>query len=216
MYARFTKRLLDVVLSFFSLILLSPLLVLLTVLGAVIMKGNPFFVQKRPGKIGKDGKEKIFSLIKFRTMNNKRDADGNLLPDKDRLNGYGRFLRETSLDELCELINCLKGDMSLVGPRPLLIEYLPYYTPVERRRHTVRPGITGLAQVSGRNALSWDRRFAEDVKYVDNISFSLDSKIVFKTVKNVLARSGVADDTRETEGNFAEIRAKNNNTYINK
>ena len=181
-------------------------MIVLTLLGALIMKGSPFFVQDRPGKIGKNGKEKIFKLIKFRTMNNKRDGEGNLLPDKDRLNAYGRFLRTSSLDEICELINCFKGDMSLVGPRPLLTEYLPYYTGEERRRHSVRPGITGLAQVNGRNALSWERRFAFDVEYVDNISFSLDVKIIIKTVRNVLSGSGVAEDTRETEGNFAQIR----------
>ena len=206
MYSRFVKRLLDIVLSFSALIVLSPLMIVLTLLGALIMKGSPFFVQDRPGKIGKNGKEKIFKLIKFRTMNNKRDGEGNLLPDKDRLNAYGRFLRTSSLDEICELINCFKGDMSLVGPRPLLTEYLPYYTGEERRRHSVRPGITGLAQVNGRNALSWERRFAFDVEYVDNISFSLDVKIIIKTVRNVLSGSGVAEDTRETEGNFAQIR----------
>ena len=206
MYSRFVKRLLDIVLSFSALIVLSPLMIVLTLLGALIMKGSPFFVQDRPGKIGKNGKEKIFKLIKFRTMNNKRDGEGNLLPDKDRLNAYGRFLRTSSLDEICELINCFKGDMSLVGPRPLLTEYLPYYTGEERRRHSVRPGITGLAQVNGRNALSWERRFAFDVEYVDNISFPLDVKIIIKTVRNVLSGSGVAEDTRETEGNFAQIR----------
>ncbi len=206
MYAKFIKRLLDFIISILSVLILSPLFLMLTTVGAIVMMGNPFFIQKRPGKKDRYGQEKIFRLIKFRTMKDLRDDKGELLPDKDRLTRYGNFLRATSLDEICELFNCVKGDMSLVGPRPLLIEYLPYYTEEERRRHDVRPGITGLAQVNGRNALSWERRFTFDVEYVDNISFGLDVKIMLKTVKNVLARSDVAEDTREAEGNFAEIR----------
>ena len=157
MYAKFFKRFLDFVLSLIALIVLSPILLILTVVGAIAMRGNPFFTQLRPGKIDpKTGREKIFLLIKFRTMSNKKDKDGKLLSDELRLNKYGRILRSTSLDELPELWNILKGDMSIVGPRPLLVEYLPYYTEEERHRHDVRPGLTGLAQVNGRNAISWE------------------------------------------------------------
>ena len=159
MYAKFFKRFIDFWLSLIALIALSPILLILTVVGAIAMHGNPFFVQPRPGKKGKDGKEKIFKLIKFRTMSNKKDKDGNLLPDAERLNGYGRFLRKTSLDELGELVNIVKGDMAIVGPRPLLVEYLPLYNEYQSRRHEVRPGLTGLAQVNGRNAVSWEIRF---------------------------------------------------------
>ena len=206
MYAKFFKRLLDLLLSVGALIVLSPILLALTIVGAVAMKGNPFFFQQRPGKKGKDGKEKIFKLIKFRTMTNAKDKDGNFLPDDQRTNKYGRMLRKMSLDELPELINILAGDMSIIGPRPLLVSYLPYYTDKERHRHDVRPGLTGLAQVNGRNSLSWENRFALDVEYVRNISFISDLKIVFLTIRQVLSRSGVSDDTYKTEGNFAEIR----------
>ena len=150
--------------------------------------------------------EKIFKLIKFRSMTNKKDADGNLLPDDQRLTKYGKFLRSTSLDELPELINILKGDMSIVGPRPLLVEYLPWYTETEKRRHSVRPGLTGWAQVNGRNSVNWDDRFRLDVEYVDNISLKMDIKILFMTVQKVLGGSDVAQDTRAAEGNFAQIR----------
>ena len=158
MYAKFLKRLIDFLLSLTALIILSPILLILTVVGAIAMKGNPFFVQKRPGKIDKSGNEKIFSLIKFRTMTCEKDADGNLLPDEKRLIKYGKILRSTSLDELPELVNILKGDMSIVGPRPLLVKYLPLYSKEQRRRHNVRPGLTGLAQVNGRNLVSWEER----------------------------------------------------------
>lgn len=167
------------------------------------MKGNPFFTQERPGK-----DEKIFKLIKFRTMTNAKDKDGNLLSDADRLTRYGKFLRNTSLDELPELFNILKGDMSVIGPRPLLVQYLPYYTDKEKHRHDVRPGLTGLAQVNGRNSLDWEHRFECDVEYVENLSFFSDVKILLKTIQKVIQRSDVAEDTNETEGNFAEIRAK--------
>ncbi len=208
MYAKFVKRLLDICLSFTALVVLCPVLLILTVIGAVAMKGNPFFVQPRPGKKGKDGKEKIFKLIKFRTMSNAKDKTGNLLPDDVRLNRYGRFLRSTSLDELPELINILKGDMSIVGPRPLLVRYIPRYTSQQRRRHDVRPGLTGYAQINGRNAISWEERFAYDVEYVDNITFLGDVKILLGTVKAVFKRSGITSETSATMEEFMGTEAK--------
>ncbi len=201
MYVNFFKRLLDFTLSLTALIVLSPILLILTVLGAVKMKGNPFFTQKRPGK-----NEKSFKLIKFRTMTCETDENGNLLPDEKRLTRYGMILRSTSLDELPELVNILKGDMSIVGPRPLLISYLPWYTEIERIRHTVRPGLTGWAQINGRNSVSWDARLALDVEYVHNISFVMDLKIFFLTIRKVLCREDVAENTAAEEGNFAQIR----------
>ncbi len=193
MYAKFFKRFLDVFVSITSLIILSPIFLILIIVGAIAMRGNPFFVQLRPGKINKKtGEEKIFPLIKFRTMSNKKDSDGKLLPDSERLNGYGRVLRSTSLDELPELINILIGHMSFVGPRPLLPEYLPWYTEEERHRHDVRPGLTGLAQVNGRNFLDWESRFKLDVKYVRNISFKQDIKIMLSTVGKVLKKTDIA------------------------
>lgn len=206
MYAKFFKRVLDFLLSFTALTVLSPLLLVLAVVGAVVMGGNPFFTQQRPGKKDKNGQERIFRLIKFRTMTCERDEAGNLLPDDQRLTPYGMWLRRTSLDELPELINILVGDMSIVGPRPLLVEYLPWYTETEQRRHSVRPGLTGWAQVNGRNLVSWDKRFALDVEYADHISLWLDIKILFMTVRQVLGGSDIAEDTRETEGNFAQMR----------
>ena len=209
MYAKFFKRFLDVVISLIALIVLSPILIILTIVGTVAMRGNPFFVQMRPGKINKKtGKEKIFSLIKFRTMSNKKGRDGKLLPDSERLNAYGKALRASSLDELPELINIALGHLSCIGPRPLLIEYLPWYTEEERHRHDVRQGLTGLAQVSGRNNVEWDRRLQLDVEYVRSISFANDVKIVLLTIKKVLGKSDVAEDTSKSEGNFAEIRRK--------
>lgn len=202
MYSRFFKRFLDFILSLTALIVLFPILLILTVIGAFAMKGNPFFVQPRPGKKGKSGKERIFKLIKLRTMSNAKDKEGNLLPDEVRLNKYGRFLRSTSLDELPELLNILKGDMSIVGPRPLLVKYLPRYTETQRRRHDVRPGLTGYAQINGRNAISWEERFAYDVEYVDNITFIGDVKIIFATVKAVFKRSGITSGTSATMEEF--------------
>lgn len=202
MYSRFFKRFLDFILSLTALIVLFPILLILTVIGAFAMKGNPFFVQPRPGKKGKNGKERIFKLIKLRTMSNAKDKEGNLLPDEVRLNKYGRFLRSTSLDELPELFNILKGDMSIVGPRPLLVKYLPRYTETQRRRHDVRPGLTGYAQINGRNAISWEERFAYDVEYVDNITFIGDVKIIFATVKAVFKRSGITSGTSATMEEF--------------
>ncbi len=193
MYAKIFKRVIDFLLSLLAISILSPVLIILIIAGAIAMKGNPFFTQMRPGKINKKtGKEKIFRLIKFRTMSNAKDENGNLLPDAVRLNKYGRILRSTSLDELPELINILKGDMSIVGPRPLAVQYLPYYTETERKRHSVLPGLTGLAQINGRNATNWPERFAYDIDYVENISFAKDVKIVFKTFLKVLKRGDVA------------------------
>lgn len=215
MYANFLKRLLDFLLSFVALILLSPIMLVLTAVGFIAMKGNPFFVQQRPGKKGKDGQEKIFKLIKFRTMSNAKDKDGKLLPDDQRLNQYGAWLRSTSLDELPELVNIFIGDLSICGPRPLLVEYLPYYTQEERHRHDVRPGLTGWAQVNGRNGLEWEKRFEYDVYYVRNISFLLDMKIIFMTISAVLKREGVHENTQITEGNMAKLRENKKESYIN-
>ncbi len=187
MYRNFFKRVFDFVLSLMALVILSPVFIVLIVLGAIIMRGNPFFFQDRPGK-----DEKIFKLIKFRSMSNKKDKDGNLLPDEKRITSYGEFIRKTSLDELPELLNILKGDMAIVGPRPLLVKYLPYYTEEERLRHTVRPGLTGLAQINGRNNLDWDPRLALDVEYVKNLSLINDVKIIFKTVFKVFKREDIA------------------------
>ena len=186
MYAKFFKRPLDFFCALAAILALSPLLVILTVLGAVKMKGNPFFTQLRPGK-----NEKIFKLIKFRSMTCEKDADGNLLPDEKRLTKYGKLLRSTSLDELPELFNILKGDMSVIGPRPLVPQYLPYYTEEEKHRHDVRPGLSGLAQINGRNTLNWEDRFAYDLKYVKKISFMLDVSIVLKTLLKVVKRSDI-------------------------
>ena len=193
MYAKCIKRVLDFLLSLIALIVLFPVLLILTILGAIKMKGNPFFTQLRPGK-----NEKIFKLIKFRTMTCQRDAEGNLLPDDQRLTKYGKLLRSTSLDELPELINILKGDMSLVGPRPLLVSYLPLYNEQQRHRHDVRPGLTGLAQVSGRNAITWEDKFRYDIAYVQSITFWGDVKIIFSTVKAVLNRQGISGEKSVT------------------
>lgn len=197
MYAKYIKRVFDFVLSLMALIVLTPLLVILIILGAVFMRGNPFFTQARPGK-----NEKIFKLIKFRTMDNRKDKDGKLLPDDVRLNKYGRILRSTSLDELPELINILIGDMSIVGPRPLLVKYLPRYNEEQRHRHDVRPGLTGYAQAHGRNAVTWEEKFKMDVWYTRNISFITDVKVIIDTVKVVLKRDGISSDTSATMEEF--------------
>lgn len=192
MYARYIKRPLDFILSFIAILVLSPVFFILTILGLIAMRGNPFFIQLRSGKKGKDGKERIFKLIKFRTMDNRKDKEGNLLPDDIRLNKYGRILRSTSLDELPELFNILKGNMSIVGPRPLLVEYLPWYTEEERCRHDVCPGLTGWAQVNGRNNInSWEERFQYDIEYVKKCSIGFDIKILFLTVMKVVKRSDI-------------------------
>ncbi|MBO7477226.1 MAG: sugar transferase [Salinivirgaceae bacterium] len=199
MYNPFFKRFIDFTLALLAVIFLSPLLLLLMIIGFIAMSGNPFFTQQRPGK-----NEKIFKLIKFRTMNNKKDKEGNLLPDEVRLTKYGKFLRSTSLDELPELFNILKGDMSIVGPRPLLVKYLPYYTEDEKHRHDAVPGLTGLAQISGRNALSWEDKFALDLKYVSNITFWGDIRIIFQTVGKVFKREGISSETCATMEDFTD------------
>jgi len=202
-YEKYIKRILDFILSLMALVVLSPILLILVIVGAVKMKGNPFFTQMRPGK-----DEKIFKLIKFRTMTDEKDSEGNLLPDDVRLTKYGRFLRSTSLDELPELINILKGDMSIVGPRPLLVAYLDRYNETQARRHEVRPGVTGLAQVNGRNTLSWEDKFDYDVEYVDSVAFGLDVSIILKTVAAVLKREGITSETSATMEEFMGSMSK--------
>ena len=193
MYSRCLKRVLDFCCALAAICCLSPLLIVLTLVGAVKMHGNPFFTQPRPGK-----DEKIFKLIKFRTMTNERDAQGNLLPDDVRLNAYGKFLRSTSLDELPELFNILKGDMAVIGPRPLLVEYLPRYNSEQKHRHDVRPGLSGLAQVNGRNAITWEQKFKYDVEYVNNITFWGDVKIILTTLKKAVKREGISQEGEAT------------------
>lgn len=200
-YEKYVKRLIDIVCSAGALIVLSPILLITAILVRTKLGSPVIFTQDRPGLNGK-----IFKLYKFRTMTDQKDENGKLLPDHLRLTSFGRKLRSTSLDELPELINILKGDLSLVGPRPLLVSYLPYYTERENLRHSVRPGLSGLAQVSGRNFLGWDKRLAKDVEYVENISFWLDVKIIFMTIKQVFAHEDIAVDTRTVETNFAEER----------
>ena len=201
MYKHFFKRALDILISGIGLICISPALLVLAILIRVKLGSPIIFKQERPGL-----NEKIFTLKKFRTMTDARDSEGNLLPDAERLTKFGKFLRSTSLDELPELWNIFCGDMSLIGPRPLLVSYLPYYTDREKLRHTVRPGLTGLAQVSGRNFLEWDKRLEKDAEYVENLSFALDVKIFFTTIKKVFVREDVAVDTNQLEGNLAKIR----------
>ena len=201
MYARFLKRLMDFLLSAAGVVILSPLILALTGVGAIMMKGNPFFTQARPGR-----NEKVFRLVKFRTMTNEKGPDGKLLPDAERLNGYGRFLRASSLDELPELFNILIGQMALVGPRPLLVQYLPWYTEEEKHRHDVRPGLTGLAQVRGRNRIGWDERLAYDVEYVRNITFAGDLRIVLETFRKVFTHEDLSVDTDTTETYLDEER----------
>lgn len=201
MYKYFIKRIFDILISGIGLICLSPVLLVLTILVRVKLGSPVIFKQERPGL-----NEQIFTLKKFRTMTDARDSEGNFLPDAERLTKFGKFLRSTSLDELPELWNIFCGDMSLIGPRPLLVSYLPYYTEREKLRHTVRPGLTGLAQVSGRNFLEWDKRLEKDVEYVEKLSFGLDVKIFFTTIKKVFVREDVAVDTNKLEGNLAKIR----------
>ncbi len=197
MYAKVIKRILDLIISFSAIVIFSPILLILTVIGAIMMKGNPFFTQDRPGY-----HERIFKLIKFRSMTNEKDKDGKLLPDSERLIPYGKFLRASSLDELPELLNILKGDMSFVGPRPLLPEYLPRYSQQQHRRHDVMPGLTGYAQVCGRNAISWEEKFKLDVWYVEHQSLFLDIKILFKTVATVFGHKGISSDSSVTMEEF--------------
>ncbi|MCR4718066.1 MAG: sugar transferase [Firmicutes bacterium] len=198
MYKKYVKRFLDIMCAFAAITVFSWIYVILTIIGSVAMRGNPFFTQPRPGK-----DEKIFKLIKFRTMDNRRDGQGNLLADSVRLNGYGRFLRKTSLDELPEAFNILKGDMSVVGPRPLLVKYLPLYSEEQRHRHDVRPGLSGLAQISGRNGLSWEEKFKFDVEYTQKVSFWLDVKIVALTVWKAFVKSeGINQEGEATMEEF--------------
>ena len=197
LYRPFFKRFYDAFLSGLAILLLSPILLALTVIGAIVMKGNPFFTQLRPGK-----KEKIFKLIKFRTMTCEKDENGNLLPDDKRLTKYGKFLRSTSLDEVPELINIFLGNMSIVGPRPLLVKYLPLYNEEQKHRHDVRPGLTGYAQVHGRNAVDWVERFRLDVEYTKKVSLWCDISILFKTVFSVLKREGINSETSATMEEF--------------
>lgn len=217
LYRPIFKRFYDIVLSLLAIVVFSPLLLLLTVVGAVTMKGNPFFVQRRPGRrkklrkkacskqgvpYGTYGEEKIIRLLKFRTMTNAKDENGNLLPDEKRLNGYGKFLRASSCDELPSLFNIFIGSLSIVGPRPLLVKYLPLYSEEQRHRHDVRPGLTGLAQVNGRNALSWEDKFKYDVDYVKRITLWRDIAIIIKTVGKVFKRSGISQDGQATMEEF--------------
>ncbi len=193
MYSLFLKRFIDFTLSLIALMIISPILLIVTILLYIVNQGKPFFTQERPGK-----NARIFRVIKFKTMNDKKDLNGKLLPDKERLTPIGQLVRSTSIDELPQLINVLKGDMSLIGPRPLLVKYLPLYNEKQARRHEVKPGITGWAQVNGRNAISWEQKFDYDVWYVDNISFILDISIIFKTLKKVIFRENINSNTSAT------------------
>lgn len=197
MYANFFKRVIDFSFSLIALIVFLPLLMVLMLLGLIFMRGNPFFFQERPGK-----NEKIFKMVKFRTMDNRKDKEGNLLPDEIRLNKYGRFLRASSLDELPELLNILKGDMSFIGPRPLLVAYLPRYNEFQHHRHDVRPGLTGYAQAHGRNTLSWEDKFSMDVWYTTHITFKGDIKIILSTINTVLKHEGISSESSATMEEF--------------
>lgn len=197
MYKKYIKRFLDLVLSLIALIILIPLMTIIAILVRIKLGRPIIFKQKRPGK-----DEKIFTLYKFRTMTDKRDENGNLLPDSERLTKFGKMLRSTSLDELPELFNILKGEMAIVGPRPLLVEYLPLYNKEQRHRHDVRPGLTGLAQINGRNSLSWEEKFKDDIIYIKNITFVNDVKIFFKTIRKVLKKEGIAQEGSATMDKF--------------
>ena len=203
MYKRYIKRLLDIILSGIALVILSPVLLIVAILVRTKLGSPVIFHQERPGK-----DEKIFTLCKFRTMTDGKDENGNLLPDEVRLTKFGKLLRSTSLDELPELWNIIKGDMSIVGPRPLLVRYLPFYTEEERIRHSVRPGLTGYAQINGRNALNWEDRFAYDLEYVEKCSLALDIKILFETVGKVFKRSGTLSGADQTVEDFDKYRSK--------
>lgn len=210
-YERFFKRPLDFTLALFALIVLSPLLLILTIVGAIAMKGNPFFIQQRPGRIDKKtGQEKIFPLLKFRTMSNAKDENGKLLPDEKRLNRYGRLMRSSSLDELPELVNILCGHLAIVGPRPQLVRDMVFMTSEQRKRHSVRQGLTGLAQVSGRNNMLWEKKFKYDLEYIKKITFIGDLKIVLKTVIKVFVHEGITEDGMATAEDFGDYLLKNN------
>ena len=203
-YKPFFKRFWDIVLSGLAIIVLSPILLILILLGLIFMKGNPFFTQKRPGKKDKNGQERIFKLIKFRTMSNKKDDSGNLLPDDQRLNKYGKFLRSTSLDELPELCNIFLGDMSIIGPRPQLVRDMVFMTIEQRHRHDVKPGLSGLAQVSGRNNITWEQKFEYDLEYVKKISLFGDIGLIFKTVFKVFKREDTVRDGTVSDIDFGD------------
>ena len=203
MYKNYIKRLLDFCLSLSALVVLLPFLIVFMIIGAIKMKGDPFFYQERPGK-----DEKIFHLYKFRTMTNKKDKNGKLLSDEKRLTKFGRFLRSTSLDELPELFNILFGKMSFIGPRPLLVEYLDYYTEEEHHRHDVTPGLTGWAQANGRNTVDWDDRFKLDLEYVNNLTFKMDLKVIFLTIKEVIKREGISQEGQATMTFLYDVRKK--------
>ena len=211
MYSKYLKRPLDFLLSLCAIIALSPLLLLLTIVGTIKMKGNPFFTQLRPGK-----DEKIFRLIKFRTMTCETDADGNLLPDEQRLVPYGRFLRSTSLDELPELFNILKGDMAIVGPRPLLVRDMVFMTKEQRKRHTVRQGLTGLAQISGRNAMTWEDKLDYDLRYVQNLDLMTDLFIILMTFYKVLKRDGITEEGQATAMDLGDYLLANGMVHKDK
>ena len=205
MYADVFKRVIDFCLSLLALIVLSPFFLILVLAGTIAMRGNPFFVQPRPGRKGTDGKEIIFYLIKFRTMDNKTDAQGRMLPDEERLNAYGRFLRTTSADELPSLVNILIGDMAIVGPRPQLVRDMVFMTEEQRRCHTVRPGLTGLAQVNGRNNISWEEKFEYDLMYIDRgITLRGDACIILKTVGKVLSRRDIVRDGTASDMDYGD------------
>lgn len=199
MYAKFFKRVIDFTLSLCAIIVLSPVLLVLTILGAVKMKGNPFFIQERPGK-----EEKIFKMIKFRSMTCETDENGDFLPDEQRMTRYGEILRATSMDELPELLNILVGDMSIVGPRPQLVRDMVFMTDEQRRRHSVRPGLTGLAQANGRNAMTWEEKFEYDLKYIEKITLWGDIKILLQTVKAVFAREGITEEGMATAADLGD------------
>lgn len=203
-YKKYFKRPFDIVASAIALLILSPIFITITILLLVANRGKPFFLQKRPGK-----NEVIFTIIKFKSMNDKKDMNGNLLPNNDRLTPVGSFIRKTSLDEIPQLINVLIGDMSLIGPRPLLIRYLPFYREEEKLRHSIRPGITGLAQVSGRNLLDWDLRLAKDVSYTKNISLALDLKIILQTIKKSVQSNDIVMDQSMIMLDLDEQRSAN-------
>ena len=205
-YERFIKRPLDCFLSCGAAIVLSPVLLYLIIAGAINMKGNPFFTQDRPGRVDpRTGKERIFKLIKFRSMTNEKDENGDLLPDEKRLKSYGKHLRASSLDELGELLNIIKGDMSIVGPRPQLVRDMVFMSDEQRKRHTVRQGLTGLAQCNGRNGLSWDNKLQYDIDYIENgITFMGDVKIIFKTVEKVFKKEGITQDNMATAADYGD------------
>ncbi len=204
MYEHGGKRIIDFILSLTALILLSPILVALVVIGAIKMKGNPFFFQWRPGKKDEQGKEKLFQIIKLRTMTNEKDEQGNLLPDEQRLTPYGRFIRSTSMDELFQIVNVVKGDMALIGPRPQLVRDMVFMTGEQRKRHNVRPGMSGLAQIRGRNAISWEGKLEADLSYVENVSFLGDIQIFCETMGKVLKREGISTEGMDTAEDFGD------------